>query len=456
MIPALPGLGFSDPLPSHVSSSPIAATATVLDVLMTSRLGYARYLATTTCPGHLSPSKIDWHLARQLATDHTTSCVGTHLISPPLTTPTLHAAPWEWTKWTIARFFRAGVLGYSDDDFVALERVSPSAARWLPETAKASSAARAPPSGPGLNALGPLWEPNALSYALCDSPAGMLVFVLRALRLLGRKDAEDEAGSNGFFSPERIVTLTKLAWLPGPEYALRFWAACADHEEDRSYSSSVAATNSEPGKPKVAVTVFVGTGGVGESGPDDVFACPAWANAEYDVVHTQRLPGRSGVKGLLAYEQPDVIFAGVRELASAILARDPGAFSPPGKGKEKDGTTALAPLESVVVVREGDPEEEKEAEGAVTPKARAKPKSAMMSPAATITAVMITKRDEKGKGKAKDAIKEEEEDDDEQYGKGALQLPPPATIPVRDPLLDGESPDTLVEGSKTPPLDKAA
>ena len=44
VIPTLPGLGFSDPLPP--TAQPIAASADILNTLMTSRLSYAHYLVT--------------------------------------------------------------------------------------------------------------------------------------------------------------------------------------------------------------------------------------------------------------------------------------------------------------------------------------------------------------------------------------------------------------------------
>lgn len=415
MIPSLPGLGFSDALPSHIA--PIPASAALLEILM-ARLSYTRYIATTTVPGHLSPSSIDWRLIRRLSTHHTTSCAGAHFISPPLTTPDIRSAPWEWTKWNVARFFRAGVLGYSDDDFSALERAAPP--RWLP-SGSGTAASESEKAAPGLNALGPLREPNALAYALCDSPAGMLVFLLRALWLLGKGDV-DAASAGLLFSQERIITLTQLAWLPGFENVLRFWAHAANHERDEK--------NNEGGRlsrPKVAVTVFLSTGG-GESRADNAYACPAWANAEFDVLHVQRLSGKNGAKGLLAFERPEVIVEGIRALAKRLLAQDTDVFL------KKESGVAVVPLERVVVIPDGT------ATGLLSPgtgKNAAGP-GVLATPAVTPADEREEHnpaKDVKGKGK-----------------EGDIALPPPAPIPVRDPLLDGESPDTLVEEIKTPPL----
>ncbi|KAK0626618.1 Alpha/Beta hydrolase protein [Immersiella caudata] len=408
VIPSLPGLGFSDALPASFSGgNPIPASAALFDALM-ARLEYPRYVATTASPGHQSPARIDYRLIRRLATHHAASCIGAHFISPPLEMPDLRRAPWEWTKWNIARFFRAGVLGYDEGDFAALERP-----RWVPPSSDVAKKG-VEGTGAGLNGFGVLREPNAMAYALCDSPVGMLVFVLRALWLLGRKG---EMGR--VFSEERIITSTMLAWLPGFEHALRFWAGAANQGDEEGAGE----------RSRLVVTVFVGGSA---SRDDDLYACPAWANADFDVVGVQRLTGKSDGKGLLAFERPEVVIDGARSLTKGLLARDKGAFL------AKEEGVIVVPLEKVVVVPDNAPD------------------TTMLSP-------------EKGKGVAGSGVlstpavtpgdeKDEHSTIKDAKGKGKeveAALLPPAPIPARDPLLDGESPDTLVEGAKTPPLDKA-
>ncbi len=333
VIPALPGLGFSDPLPNNTPA--ISATADMLNTLM-GRLSYPHYLATNTGPATSSPAEIDWRLIDYLAMHYPASCLGAHLLSPPLVSPTIHQDPWEWTKWSVASFMQAGILGYSDDDFVALDRASSNAS---PAPTGSTSAARKlpEPRQHGLNQL-ELREPNTIAYALCDSPTGLLVFVLKSLRLIGPLMN---------FSPEQLITFAELAWLPGPENALRFWSYCATHNE----AAKTAA------KPNVAITVFIGgksgvaSGALGasvtaefpqvmmpaESGAG--YACPAWGNSRYSVLFAQRLPGQPG---LLAWERPAAIAAGVRGLAREVLKRD-GRLRPAPE-------PATAPLEQVVVV----------------------------------------------------------------------------------------------------------
>ncbi|KAI0205425.1 alpha/beta-hydrolase [Astrocystis sublimbata] len=308
VIPSLPGLGFSDALPTN--SPVISSTAELLDALM-KRLGYPHYLLTNAGAGSLSPAQIDYKLADWLATRYSDSCLGTHLISPPLARPRAREAPLGWAKWSVARFFEASILGYRTEDYKALRRSGISPRKTATSSTTAPKCAR---SGMGLA------EPNTLSYALCDSPTGLLVFAMKGLRLLApRKE----------FSPTEIINFTQLAWLPGPEAALRIWAHCVQHPE---HSVDGKKQRRSHGKPRVALTVFLGdhekgAGGtssgsgegpveVGFDGPKPAYSCPAWAATSYDVLHVHRV---SGDASLLAWERPELIAAGVRELAAAVL-----------------------------------------------------------------------------------------------------------------------------------------
>lgn len=148
VIPALPGLGFSDPFPNDTPE--ISTSAEMLNTLM-ARLGYQHYLVTNAGAAQYSPAEIDWRLIDCLSTKYASSCVGAHFIAPPLVKPKLSEAPIEWAKWTIANVFHAGILGYSGQDFSALKS-APAA-----QIARRKKASRA--SKMGLNAVG-LREPN--------------------------------------------------------------------------------------------------------------------------------------------------------------------------------------------------------------------------------------------------------------------------------------------------------
>lgn len=182
---------------------------------------------------------------------------------------------------------------------------------------------------------------------MCDSPTGLLAFALKGLRLLAPQKP---------FTANQVITLTNLAWLPGPEYAMRFWAHCAEHQDVKVKKEATHV------KPKVAITVFLGgedeKGGdasvaqeVGEGAipldspmkvtPGMGYICPAWGKAHYNVLFSQRVTGKPG---LLAWDRPETILAGVRGLATEIIKVDKRLVSvtePPA-----------APLENVVVEKE--------------------------------------------------------------------------------------------------------
>ncbi|KAG4290830.1 hypothetical protein FPRO06_02716 [Fusarium proliferatum] len=294
VIPALPGLGFSDALPSN--TPPVSTTAQLLDSLM-KRLSYEHYVGSNAGSASISPAAIDWRLARHLSIHYSESCLGFHFIAPPLTCPTLSGSASEWLKWKLARLLGSSILGYSKDDLSAIQK------QKTPQLSKKKSAV----------SLGQQsrsdFEPNTPSYALCDSPTGLLLYVLKLLRTLGPKKE---------LTPKDIITLTCLIWLPGPEAALRFWAQCASEIEPVEEKRTTK-------KPKVAITVFTGDEDQAEQQrtlprPAKImYSCPGWANREYHIVHLNRAPG---TPGFLAWDRQDVIVEGARGLVKAILAND--------------------------------------------------------------------------------------------------------------------------------------
>ncbi|KAJ4388931.1 hypothetical protein N0V93_006393 [Gnomoniopsis smithogilvyi] len=340
VIPALPGLGFSDPFPNNTPE--ISTTAEMLNSLMI-RLDYQHYLVSNTGAAKSSPAEIDWKLVDRLSVHYPTSCVGAHFIAPPLVAPKLTEAPLEWAKWTIANALSSGILGYSEQDFSALKQTAPS------RSAKAKGLT---PGKLGLNQVG-LREPNTLAYAMCDSPTGLLVFAMKGLSLLTPRIQ---------FTPEQIITFANLAWLPGPEYAMRFWARCATNEEGSGKDKKPPVN-----KPKVAITVFlggreeeeeeeatgddtmaqeVGEGAIRLEAPLKVdtrarYTCPAWAKTHYNVLFTQRA---SGDPGLLAWERPELILTGIRGLVREVVKLD--------QRLEPARQQTAEPLASVVVADE--------------------------------------------------------------------------------------------------------
>lgn len=339
VIPSLPGIGFSDAFPNN--TPPIPTTAAMFDGLMT-RLGYQHYVVSNTGSGAASPAEIDWKLARRLATHHSESCLGTHFISPPLAKPRFKEAPAERVRWSVANLLKRPMLGYQREDFSALARSRPAK----------SPKSRTAPAPCGLNQLA-VQDPNSLAYALCDSPTGVLVFVLKALRLWG---------TSKVFTPTEILNFTHVAWLPGVEAALRFWAYSGKHAEPEAPKAK--------SRPYCAVTVFLGD----DAGPDDAetrddagddhasgYACPGWARTRYDVVHTQRATGRGG---LVAWDRPELIAAGVRGLTAAVRQRDARLVAPSSSSTSAD----TAPLSATDAHRQpGYPNAAASSEGGEAP-----------------------------------------------------------------------------------------
>lgn len=324
VIPSLPGLGFSDALPNNVPA--ISSTADMFNSLML-RLGYDHYLVTNAAPGTTSPAEIDHKLVSFLASCYSAHCLGAHLIAPPLPQPTLKQNPVEWAKWSVASMLRRDLFGYKAEDFSQMSRPDAS-----------SSLIR--------NSV-ELGEPNTLAYALCDSPTGLLVQVIKNLRTHApRKE----------FTQTEVLDFTQLSWLPGPEAALRYWASCSENPEP------VKSTQASR-RPRVAITVFqhpedttveaaTSVAITAVKGPPLVpsYTCPAWANPKYQVLHTIRAAGKPG---LLAWERPEIVADGARKLAAGVLKldkrlrpSDADASTVPFAGVSVDGEQSTAPSPS--------------------------------------------------------------------------------------------------------------
>ncbi|KAG5959805.1 hypothetical protein E4U58_004859 [Claviceps cyperi] len=339
VIPSLPGLGFSDPINSNEPVLPLIAQ--MFDALM-KRLGYDYYLASTATPSPNSVTDIDFRLTNYIASLHPDSCLGVHLLSPPFRAPTWQSDPLEWLKWKTAAVLQTPCLGYTHQDIIAFQQQQQQQQiRQLPGPNQL-------PLCPGLNmGVNGGFEPNPLAYALCDSPAGFLLFILVILRNLG---PEHE------FSNRDVIKMVALTWLPGPEETMRLWTHCCSSSDDLSSSSL---------KPKVGVTTFSGadseTGGNSQqrdslplpiSSPG-AHTCLAWGRSRFNIVSSQTV---AGSPGLLAWDRPEVIATGVRELAKAIIASDDRlqAAKEPGTamqeliagGDEDDGS--VFPVESLL------------------------------------------------------------------------------------------------------------
>lgn len=298
--PSIPGLGFSDAF-TEPDAPLLESTARIFNSLML-RLGYEAYLTSTTGSGASSPANVDYHIARILGDRHRTHCLGVNLISPPSEPPLLSTAPWEWIKYSIAYFFHAPIFGYTAADFRLTKQGSFSRPRAsagpLPLHPRASTSSMVG-LGDGYGALGlsAILEPNTFSYALCDSPVGMLSLVLSALH---------RTNLTTTLSSSEIIDIAELAWLPGPEAAIRFWSEAI--VETQMWRNSEAAR-------KWCATPVAISAIMGEEG----YAPPCWAKVVHNVVWMTRV--ESG-DGFVALNGVDTILHGVRGLAREVMKKD--------------------------------------------------------------------------------------------------------------------------------------
>ncbi|KAH8591047.1 Alpha/Beta hydrolase protein [Bisporella sp. PMI_857] len=286
VVPSIPGVGFSDAFSK--SEGLIKSTAEIFNVLM-GRLGYEFYIASSTGSGRNSPSGIDYHLTRLLGEDFPESCLGIHLLEPPLQSPSLRQLL-AWGKFALAKFFHVELFGYKEEDFKAL-RIS-QASQTKPKKKKSWSE-RVRGTGYGSVGMVGLREPNTLAYGLCDSPVGLLSLVCSTLR---------KQNATHRLSQEEVIDITQLSWLPGPEAGLRFWAA-AEKE-----AGSLTSTKR---RSRAGITVF--------EDAQEGYVCPAWGSSRHEVVAAHRVDGRAG---LIVWERPEVVVAGIRGLAREVLRLD--------------------------------------------------------------------------------------------------------------------------------------
>lgn len=330
VVPSIPGLGFSDPFNTSPTDPLLASTAYIFNHLM-SILGYEQYLTTSTGSAAASPANIDYHLPRLIAERYRSNCLGIHIIDPAVLSPSMTGAPLSYLKYSFAKFFHASIFGYTAADWAASTRRAseqPGIAPPSPAELDATTVTEpqdGSPKRPGIDrqATGPSFLKRpvfsttdeatrlskshlsgdltlTLAYALCDSPTGML-----SLALLGL----ERICPNHTLTKAEITTILQLAWLPGPEAALRLWSG-ADAEVRKEAAERTAPSG---GGCPIAITAFEGA--LGDSGS---FRSPVWAETRHRVVHISR---RKGLPGL-PWDNAETIVAGVRELSKAVWKQD--------------------------------------------------------------------------------------------------------------------------------------
>jgi hypothetical protein len=297
-----------------------------------------------------------------------------------------------------------------------------------------------------------LLSTNTLSYGLCDSPVGLLSLVLYGLRRLNPSLLAPPSASSSpapcnisntlrntdtgtGLTPEEILDLTLLSWLPGPEGAIRFWsgaerevrhlttknAYCALptsvtwFEDDGEGVGQFRGEKGETGEP---IAGEVPGGGSTKKG--GLRRSPAWVSAVHRVVWVRRYEGRGG---FVVWQRGETIVDGIRGLAGAILENDEirGRLGLGGTGNgNADDYGAAEELSHVVVVGH-DGRKRSSGDDAPPPL----PKAAATGTATTKVVGPGVKTDIKGKGK--DVLRPETPP-----AKRKIAGPAPTTPPAKD------------------------
>lgn len=197
---------------------------------------------------------------------HPDSCLAIHTANPDVPAPRFGISTIAWLKYRIAKLIfavsRRSAYGYNPGDFGASGSSMGISVTQAPGLS--------PPLTPGVARPG-VERPQTTAYALCDSPSGLLAYVLDAIRppsvmpsrspssspeslrppTAGRSPVSPQshgsrtpgAQSPGLSMPQTNLELSELSpwtptalvnwamlyWLPGPEVALRWYVLRSFH-----------------------------------------------------------------------------------------------------------------------------------------------------------------------------------------------------------------------------------
>ena len=319
--PSIPGFAFSDPVPEVGNN--MHATAEIFDALMKG-LGYHQYL--------LHGTGWAFRIARRLALVHPESCLGIHTVNPEVPAP------------------RPAFESMYDNAFrpanPTADCMSP-----VPSFGATSEISEPPIRSIGMSSTN-FDRPQTLAYALCDSPAGLLSYIVDiikpvlssspphtpdSLRVQSSAPSPVTARSCGLspqstrssqgqsprtpqyleaadaslaWSPTSIIDWTMLYWLPGPEVALRWVAASTTLLPTLwTYHSSVP----------LAISSFQ-SASVNDT---SLQTPPHWAEAYHRIVMLRR---REAQVRFPAWERPAEVIHGIRAFASLLYL--PASSSP--------------------------------------------------------------------------------------------------------------------------------
>ncbi|OQO15225.1 hypothetical protein B0A48_00608 [Cryoendolithus antarcticus] len=273
--PTIPGFGFSEPVKEEGNN--LWSTAEAFDALM-KRLGYMHYMVYGS----------DWgfKIARAIALQHPESCMAVHTTNPEM----------PWPNPELNMFPGSGML---------------SPMQSIPVTPHVVSAQV------------PTDQQQTMAFALCDSPSGLLAYLMDMIKPPASTSApassvptpsphlspyaqhspalSSTSQPRDPWSPTNLINWTMLHWLPGPEISLR-WVANSTSMEPALWT----AHSQVP----LGITHYSVPGS--QRRPHDP---SIWAEAYHRVAMIRR---RMGDVRFAAWERPDDVVADIRELAGLL------------------------------------------------------------------------------------------------------------------------------------------
>ncbi|OJD33519.1 epoxide hydrolase [Diplodia corticola] len=318
--PSVPGTGFSDA--SDEEGFGVGETAEVFDALM-KRLGYGRYVSFGAGWG--------FTVCRALALRHgPDSCVAIHAANPAsfFPPPSLRKSPLEWLRYRLARATGARVPGLSfgyvpadfDNDHDVFRPTTTNTTTGAgagktkvadEETAAASDIVHLKNERSGREemggetACGAAFRPQTLTYALCDSPVGLLANTLDVLRpclTAGRRAGYMSA----VWTPATLLNWTMMRWFPGPEAGFRWM------QRARRDSEMGGFLWSERSNVPLGISQFGAQRGVGARW-DGVLR---WARAWQNVCWAKKREGSDVIRP--EWESPEELVQDLRESFGAV------------------------------------------------------------------------------------------------------------------------------------------
>lgn len=284
-------------------------------------------------------------IARMLSLTHAESVIAIHTVNPEVPAPRFGISPLSWFKYHIARLtlaiLRRSTFGYIPEDFAGI--ASPMADVPMHTPGGMTTPGLTPPLTPGGSSI-IVDRPQTSAYALCDSPSGLLAYIIDAIRPPATPSPSSSPGnlqiptsapspvspSSYGMSPQSsrssqnqspttpkhfelgeatspwtqtaLIDWAMLYWLPGPEVALRWLTNSA------SLLPTLWTSNSPI---PLGISYFRETiPGVGS-----VQTPPQWAEAYHRIAMLRRRDGRVRFP---AWEKPGELVLDIREFVDLL------------------------------------------------------------------------------------------------------------------------------------------